>query len=67
MVMQLNPANIRLEDKRAFRVNEYCAVYGLSRATVYKLIREGTLRTVKVGGRRLVPRDVAEALLAESK
>jgi excisionase family DNA binding protein len=47
--------------------NEYCVVYGLSRATVYKLIREGTLRTVKVGGRRLFPRDAAEALLAESK
>ena len=28
-------------------------------------MKRGTLRTVKVGGRRLVPRDAIEALLKE--
>jgi excisionase family DNA binding protein len=41
------------------------AAYRLSRSTIYKLIAAGTLRTVKIGGRRLIPRDALEALLNE--
>jgi excisionase family DNA binding protein len=48
---------------RAYRINDFCRAYGFSRTTAYKLIAVGTLRTVLVGGRRLVPRDAAEALL----
>jgi excisionase family DNA binding protein len=50
------------DEKRAYRVNEAVAVYRLSRSTLYKLIGEGTLRTVKIAGRRLIPRDAIEAL-----
>jgi excisionase family DNA binding protein len=50
---------------RAYRINDFCRAYGFSRTTVYKLIAAGTLRTVLVGGRRLVPRDAAEALLSQ--
>jgi excisionase family DNA binding protein len=49
--------------KRALRINDFCESYGISRATAYKLMKLGKLRTVRVGGRRLVPVDVAEALL----
>jgi excisionase family DNA binding protein len=49
--------------KRALRMNDFCECYGISRATAYKLMKLGKLRTVRVGGRRLVPVDVAEALL----
>jgi excisionase family DNA binding protein len=52
-----------LDGKRAFHVNEAISAYGLSRTTIYKLIKEGRLRTVKVAGRRLIPRDSLEALL----
>lgn len=58
MVMQLKP-----EDRRAYRVQEFCALYGLSRSTVYKMIQAGTLRTVRIGGRRLIPKESGEALL----
>ena len=51
---------------RAYRINDFCRAYGFSRTTVYKMIADGTLHTVLVGGRRLVPRDAAEALLNES-
>jgi excisionase family DNA binding protein len=54
-----------LTERRALRVNEFCQLYGLSRATAYKLMAAGKLRTVLVGGRRLVPVDAAEALIAE--
>jgi excisionase family DNA binding protein len=54
-----------LSERRALRVNEFCNLYALSRATTYKLIKSGQLRTVVVGGRRLVPVDAAEALISE--
>ena len=50
-------------DKRALRVNEAVADYGISRSTIYKIMATGTLRSVKIGGRRLIPRDALEALL----
>jgi predicted DNA-binding transcriptional regulator AlpA len=50
-------------ERRALRVNEFCAAYGLSRSTAYKLMKTGKLRTVLIGGRRVVPVDAAEALL----
>ena len=51
------------EERRAYRVQDFCKIYGLSRSTVYKMMTAGTLRTVRVGGRRLIPTDAAEALL----
>ena len=53
------------DEKRALRVNDASTLYGLSRSTIYKLMAAGTLRTVKIGGRRLIPRDVLEALISE--
>jgi len=58
----LNPENKPVE-RRAYRVSEFCAAYGVSRSTVYKLQAEGKLRTVLIAGRRLIPVEAAEALL----
>ena len=54
----------RPNEPLAYRVNEFCRVVGLGRTTVYALIAEGRLATVKVGNRRLIPRQAALALLA---
>jgi len=54
------------EQKRAYRVNEFCAAYGLSRTTTYALIGAGKLRSFVVGGRRLIHKDDAEALFSEA-
>lgn len=51
----------------AFSILETAAAIGLSRATVYRLIGDGRLRTTKVGSRRLVPRDAIDALLAAAQ
>jgi excisionase family DNA binding protein len=51
--------------RRAYQVNEAVATYRLSRSTLYKLMSDGTLRSVKVGGRRLIPVEALEALIAE--
>lgn len=51
------------DGRRAYRIKEAAAAYRLSRTTLYKLIANGVLRSVKVGGRRLIPLDALEALL----
>jgi len=50
------------QEKLAYRVNEFCKAIGLSRSTFYKLLAEGKIKTVTVGGRRLVPAGEAERL-----
>jgi len=37
---------------------------GISRTALYQLINEGKLRTVKIGRRRLVPREAIEEFIA---
>jgi excisionase family DNA binding protein len=51
-------------DRRAYQVNEAVAAYRLSRSTLYRLMAPGGgLRSVKIGGRRLIPVEAIEALL----
>jgi excisionase family DNA binding protein len=40
---------------------------GVSTSTVWRLIRRGSLRSVRRGGRRLIPRDGLEALSARTR
>ena len=49
---------------RAYRVREFCTSFGVSRTFVYSLIAAGRLQTVRVAGRRLIPVEAAEGLLA---
>ena len=53
------------DERRALRVNEASALYGISRSTIYVLMSRGELRSVKVLGRRLIPRDAIELMIAE--
>ena len=48
---------------RALTVTDFCRNYGISRSGFYNLIKARALPDVKVGGRRLIPTDAAEALL----
>jgi excisionase family DNA binding protein len=50
-------------DRRALRVAEFCENYGVSRSCLYRLMRAGNLQTCRIGGRRLIPVEAAEALL----
>jgi len=50
-------------ERRAYRINDFCKIFGIGRTGVYRLIKEGKLLSVMVGGRRLIPADQAEALL----
>jgi len=39
----------------AYRPDDAAVVLGLGRTTTYALIRDGQLRSIKVGRRRLIP------------
>lgn len=51
-------------ERRAFSIVEAAQMCGVSRATVYKLIEQNKLETVKIGSRRLVPLPAIDALLS---
>jgi excisionase family DNA binding protein len=53
------------DERRAYRVSDFCRAYGLGRTKVYELIKSGVLSSVSVGGRRLIPREAAEALIKQ--
>jgi excisionase family DNA binding protein len=48
----------------AYNVTEFCAAHGISRSYFYELIARGKgPKTVKVGRRRLIPRQAAKEWL----
>lgn len=50
-------------ERLAYSVSEVAEVLGMSEATVYVHLKDGTIPSVKLGGRRLIRRDVLDALL----
>ena len=46
--------------RRAYRVNEFCRAYGISRAFAYELMSAGRLDFRQHGAFRLIPVDAAE-------
>lgn len=49
----------------AFRVQPFCKSIGIGRTKFYELVRDGKIKTVVIGGRRLVPADEAQRLVRE--
>jgi excisionase family DNA binding protein len=47
----------------ALSVAAFCQWAGVSRAWAYERIRDGTIRSVKRGGRRLIPLEAAREWL----
>ena len=55
---------LQIVERRAFSIVEAAQMCAISRATVYKLIEQNKLETVKIGSRRLVPLSAIDALLS---
>jgi excisionase family DNA binding protein len=53
------------EDKLTFSINEAAALLGVGRTTVYELIRQEQLMTVKIGQRRLITRLDLDAFIEQ--
>lgn len=49
--------------KLAYTINEFCDAVGIGRNKTYIEIKEGRLKTVKIGRRTVIRRDDAEAWL----
>jgi excisionase family DNA binding protein len=60
------PTSISANERIALRIRDASIVSGLSRSTLYELLKSGKIRAVKIGGRRLILRESLEALLLGS-
>jgi excisionase family DNA binding protein len=56
----------RADGRRAYSVKETAARLGVSVWLIEKAIRNGTLASLKLGDRRLIPADAVEELLAQA-
>jgi excisionase family DNA binding protein len=54
-------------DRLAYSPSETAKLIGVGRTTLYELIGNGSLETVKLGSRRLITRDAIDRLLAANK
>jgi excisionase family DNA binding protein len=53
-------------ERLTLRVGEICEALGIGRTTVYKLIGQGDLETLKIGRRTFITKRSAQALIARS-
>ncbi len=54
-------------EKDAYSKKEAASRLGLGAMTLHRLTKDGTIRTVKAGGRVLIPRSELERFLAGQK
>jgi excisionase family DNA binding protein len=52
-------------ERLGYRVNDFCKVVGIGRTYLYRLIASGRIRSVLIGGRRIIPADEARRLIRE--
>lgn len=50
--------------RASFTVKEGCQILGLSRSTLFKMIQDKEIQSVKIRGRRMIPADAIPILLA---
>ena len=53
-------------DKAAYSVTDVINATSLGRTTIYKLLKEGRLRSVLIGNRRLISADSIRELISPS-
>jgi excisionase family DNA binding protein len=61
--MLTNKPDVPKQERHALRVNDATIFSGLSRASLYRAMKDGALRSVKIGKRRLILRADLEAFL----
>jgi predicted site-specific integrase-resolvase len=53
------------DERQAWRVCEFCEAHRISRSTFWKYAALGRIRTIKIGGRVLIPADEARRIATE--
>jgi excisionase family DNA binding protein len=51
--------------RAAYQISEFLEAFGVSRSHLYNLIRDGKIRSVCIGGRRLIPVEEGQRLLEQ--
>lgn len=52
-------------DVLAYRVKDFCKLIGIGHTAFYDLMASGKIRTIVIGGRRLIPADEAQRIANE--
>lgn len=55
------------QTRRAWRVNDFVAALGIGRTKFYSMVGAGNIKTIKFGGRTLVPNTEMDRLLEEAE
>lgn len=55
--------DVALADREAYNQKEAAAILGLGTRTIWTLTKRGELRSIKVGGRMLIPKSAIEEFL----
>ena len=55
----------RAQQRLVYSILETAHTLNLSRATVYRLLTQGKIASIKIGSRRLIPRSSIEILVRE--
>ncbi len=61
----MNHTTNTTEPAMLFAITEVADILGIGRTNVYALLKSGKLRSVKIGGRRLIPRTALEQFVTE--
>lgn len=63
--MMTTPKDEKPVERLAYSIDEFAAGANVSRPTIYRMIRDGELKTAKVRGRQLIPASEARRLFGE--
>ena len=65
MKSQLLNGSAALVEPEAVSIMQTCRITGLGRSTIYQMISDGMLPSIKIGKRRLVRASTARRLIAD--
>ncbi|MCC0004179.1 MAG: helix-turn-helix domain-containing protein [Methylobacteriaceae bacterium] len=58
--------DLTLPQRLAYPVNDFCTAIGIGRSKLYELRAQGKIKTIKIGGRTLIPASEGHRLIAEA-
>lgn len=64
MLSTQNRTNELPTEKLAFRIGDACLAIGISRTSLYKLVKAGELKLIRIAGRSLVPASELHRLIS---
>ena len=64
--IQKQASGVKVTPRQAWRVREFCDAVRISRSHLYAMMKQGKIRTVAIGGRRLIPDSERARLLGEA-